>query len=192
MRDCFGCGWQGLRIRSGDERNGPGRAIGLPSGQEQGGHEGIEGVDRDAVRRASCGTELEFRPCAAVLAQSLGEVDCWSQPMQHALLLLYRLTKRSSPKYSNTRKEIRMSNQQQPQPTLYERLGGAFSVATVVDDLIDRVMTDARLMRTPPWTKPTTRRRQPASSITSPKWFAGRPVARRNTRGAPCATLIST
>src|SRR5262249_8386284 len=101
MRDCFGCGWQGLRIRSGDERNGPGRAIGLPSGQERGGHEGIEGVDRDAVRRASCGTELEFRPCAAVLAQSLGEVDCWSQPMQHALLLLYRLTKRSSPKYSN-------------------------------------------------------------------------------------------
>src|SRR5947207_2846253 len=59
------------------------------------------------------------------------------------------LTKRSQPKYSNTRKEIRMSNQQQPQPTLYERLGGSFSIATVVDELIDRVMTDARLNANP-------------------------------------------
>ena len=42
-----------------------------------------------------------------------------------------------------------MSNQQQPQPTLYERLGGAFSIATVVDDLIDRVMHDARLNANP-------------------------------------------
>jgi hemoglobin len=31
------------------------------------------------------------------------------------------------------------------QPTLYERLGGIYSIATVIDDLIDRVMTDARL-----------------------------------------------
>ena len=38
----------------------------------------------------------------------------------------------------------------QPQkPSLYERLGGAFSIATVVDDLIDRVMTDARLNANP-------------------------------------------
>jgi len=42
-----------------------------------------------------------------------------------------------------------MSNQQQPQHTLYERLGGAFSIATVVDDLIDRVMHDARLNANP-------------------------------------------
>jgi hypothetical protein len=42
-----------------------------------------------------------------------------------------------------------MSNQQQPQPTLYERLGGSFSIATVVDELIDRVMTDARLNANP-------------------------------------------
>ena len=42
-----------------------------------------------------------------------------------------------------------MSDQQQPQPTLYERLGGSFSIATVVDDLIDRVMHDARLNANP-------------------------------------------
>jgi hemoglobin len=32
-----------------------------------------------------------------------------------------------------------------PQPSLYERLGGIYGIATVVDDFIDRVMTDARL-----------------------------------------------
>lgn len=42
-----------------------------------------------------------------------------------------------------------MSDQQQPQPTLYERLGGSFNIATVVDDLIDRVMHDARLNANP-------------------------------------------
>jgi hemoglobin len=31
------------------------------------------------------------------------------------------------------------------QPSLYERLGGVYSIATVVDDLIDRVMVDPRL-----------------------------------------------
>lgn len=31
------------------------------------------------------------------------------------------------------------------QPSLYERLGGVYSIATVVDDLIDRVMIDPRL-----------------------------------------------
>ena len=35
------------------------------------------------------------------------------------------------------------------QPTLYERLGGIYSIATVIDDLIDRVMTDARLNANP-------------------------------------------
>lgn len=31
------------------------------------------------------------------------------------------------------------------QPSLYERLGGVYSIATVVDDLIDRIMVDPRL-----------------------------------------------
>jgi hemoglobin len=38
---------------------------------------------------------------------------------------------------------------QPSQPTLYERLGGAYSIAVVVDDLVDRIMTDARLNANP-------------------------------------------
>jgi hemoglobin len=35
------------------------------------------------------------------------------------------------------------------QPSLYERLGGIYSTATVVDDFIDRVMNDPRLNANP-------------------------------------------
>jgi hemoglobin len=34
-------------------------------------------------------------------------------------------------------------------PTLYERLGGVYAIATVVDDFIDRVMVDSRLNANP-------------------------------------------
>src|SRR5438034_3760009 len=34
-------------------------------------------------------------------------------------------------------------------PSLYDRLGGVYSIATVIDDLIDRVMSDARLNANP-------------------------------------------
>jgi hemoglobin len=34
-------------------------------------------------------------------------------------------------------------------PSLYDRLGGVYNIATVVDDLIDRVMADARLNANP-------------------------------------------
>ena len=34
-------------------------------------------------------------------------------------------------------------------PSLYERLGGVYSIATVVDDLIDRIMIDPRLNANP-------------------------------------------
>jgi hemoglobin len=34
-------------------------------------------------------------------------------------------------------------------PSLYDRLGGIYNIATVVDDLIDRVMTDPRLNANP-------------------------------------------
>src|SRR5512144_2537075 len=37
----------------------------------------------------------------------------------------------------------------QNQGSLYERLAGIYSIATVVDDLIDRVMTDPRLNANP-------------------------------------------
>jgi len=33
--------------------------------------------------------------------------------------------------------------------SLYERLGGVYSIATVVDDLIDRIMVDPRLNANP-------------------------------------------
>ncbi len=39
--------------------------------------------------------------------------------------------------------------QSSQQPTLYDRLGGVYSIATVVDDLIDRDMADARLNANP-------------------------------------------
>jgi hemoglobin len=38
---------------------------------------------------------------------------------------------------------------QATQLSLYERLGGIYSIATVVDDLIDRVMNDPRLNANP-------------------------------------------
>ncbi len=34
-------------------------------------------------------------------------------------------------------------------PTLYERLGGVYNIAVVVDDLVDRVMADPRLNANP-------------------------------------------
>jgi hemoglobin len=34
-------------------------------------------------------------------------------------------------------------------PTLYERLGGVYNIASVVDDLIDRIMVDPRLNANP-------------------------------------------
>src|SRR5881296_2858102 len=37
----------------------------------------------------------------------------------------------------------------QDSPNLYERLGGVYSIATVVDNLIDRVMADPRLNANP-------------------------------------------
>lgn len=39
--------------------------------------------------------------------------------------------------------------QTQDQPLLYDRLGGVYSIATVVDDFIDRIMVDSRLNANP-------------------------------------------
>jgi len=33
----------------------------------------------------------------------------------------------------------------QDSPSLYDRLGGVYSIATVIDDFIDRIMVDPRL-----------------------------------------------
>jgi hemoglobin len=37
----------------------------------------------------------------------------------------------------------------QTSPSLYERLGGVYSIATVIDDFIDRIMVDPRLNANP-------------------------------------------
>ena len=39
--------------------------------------------------------------------------------------------------------------QTQDKPSLYDRLGGVYSIATVVDDFIDRIMVDTRLNANP-------------------------------------------
>jgi hemoglobin len=39
--------------------------------------------------------------------------------------------------------------QAQEKPSLYDRLGGVYNIATVVDDLINRIMVDARLNANP-------------------------------------------
>ena len=39
--------------------------------------------------------------------------------------------------------------QPQEKPSLYDRLGGIYNIATVIDDLIDRVMVDPRLNANP-------------------------------------------
>src|SRR6266404_2565903 len=43
--------------------------------------------------------------------------------------------------------EVPMANQNSP--SLYERLGGVYSIATVVDDFVDRIMVDPRLNAKP-------------------------------------------
>jgi hemoglobin len=44
---------------------------------------------------------------------------------------------------------MKASQQAQEKPSLYSRLGGVYSIATVVDDFIDRVMADPRLNANP-------------------------------------------
>ena len=41
------------------------------------------------------------------------------------------------------------TSQQESQSSLYDRLGGVYNVATVVDDFIDRIMVDPRLNKNP-------------------------------------------
>ena len=50
-------------------------------------------------------------------------------------------------------------------PSLYDRLGGVYSIATVVEDLIDRVMVDPRLNANPRVDKRITKYRRQGSSI---------------------------
>jgi len=44
---------------------------------------------------------------------------------------------------------MQVQSSQLEKPSLYDRLGGVYNIATVIDDLIDRVMSDARLNANP-------------------------------------------
>ena len=50
-------------------------------------------------------------------------------------------------------------------PSLYDRLGGIYAIATVVDDFIDRIMIDPALHSTRWSTRPITASARRASSI---------------------------
>ena len=60
-------------------------------------------------------------------------------------------------------------------PSLYDRLGGIYNIATVVDDFIDRIMVDDRLNANPHVDEAHHRVSPPGSSTLLPKWL-GRPV----------------
>jgi hemoglobin len=57
-------------------------------------------------------------------------------------------TKKPAPKLKNTGRPDR-APRIAPVPNLYQRLGGVYSIAAVVDDFIDRLMDDARLNANP-------------------------------------------
>jgi hypothetical protein len=84
------------------------------------------------------------------------------------------------------------SAQAAERPSLYDRLGGVYNIAPVVDDLIDRVMTDPRLNANPRVDEAHHRSRPRGSSTSSPRWYAGPRVARNNTRAAPWAIRTAT
>jgi len=71
------------------------------------------------------------------------------------------------------------------QPTLYDRLGGVYSIATVVDDFVDRIMIDPRLNANPKVDEPITAFPLLASSTSSRKWSAGPLAGLKSTRAAP-------
>jgi hemoglobin len=64
-----------------------------------------------------------------------------------------RAAMKTAPKKSSVKKAAgrarKTASRQSPVPTLYERLGGVYSIAAVVDDFVDRLMDDARLNANP-------------------------------------------
>jgi hemoglobin len=51
--------------------------------------------------------------------------------------------------FTRVRKQKEVPMATQDSPSLYERLGGVYSIATVMDDFIDRIMIDPRLNANP-------------------------------------------
>jgi hemoglobin len=60
-------------------------------------------------------------------------------------------TKKSARKSNHASRRVRPGRgpRTAPAPNLYQRLGGVYSIAAVVDDFIDRLMEDARLNANP-------------------------------------------
>ena len=80
----------------------------------------------------------------------------------------------------------------QNQPSLYERLGGVYSIATVVDDFIERVMADPRLNANPAVNEAHHKVAPAGFKYLATEmvcWATGGP---QNTRGAPWPTPIAT
>jgi hypothetical protein len=71
-------------------------------------------------------------------------------------------------------------------PSLYDRLGGVYSIATVIDDFIDRIMVDPRLMPI------LIARRLQGSNTLSPRWSVGLRADHRNTPASRCMTHTPT
>jgi hemoglobin len=78
------------------------------------------------------------------------------------------------------------------QPSLYERLGGIYSIATVVDDFIDRVMTDPRLNANPAVNEAHHKVPPAGFKYLVTEMVGWAAVARRNIPDVRCASLTST
>src|SRR5260221_6636733 len=89
------------------------------------------------------------------------------------------------------RKQEEVPMATQDSPSLYERLGGVYSIATVVDDLIDRVMADPRLNANPLVDDAHHKGRQ-AANTWLPRCCAGPPEVRRNTLARTWRARIGT
>ena len=77
-------------------------------------------------------------------------------------------------------------------PSLYDRLGGVYNIAPVVDDLIDRVMKDQRLNANPRVNEAHHRVSAAGSSILSQKCYVRPLVGLSITRVGQWETHIGT
>jgi hemoglobin len=74
--------------------------------------------------------------------------------------------------------------------SLYDRLGGVYSIATVVDDFIDRVMVDPRLNANPVVDEAHHRVVPAGFKYLVTEMAAGRALAGKNIAGSRCRNLM--
>src|SRR3989442_8623293 len=96
---------------------------------------------REAKKLSLAGTRLrEANPATS----SLGSCP-WTKSTGPPLTLTFSRDY-SRQVASFTKEEIPLSAEK---PSLYDRFGGVYSIATVIDDLVDRIMVDPRLNANP-------------------------------------------